>query len=165
MLILRFQQLKNCQQVNCVQLDHSITKENKYGTVGAVALDINGNIASATSTGGMTNKKYGRIGDTPVIGAGTYANNKTCAVSCTGVGEYFLRQVAAYDVSCLIEFKKELLGAACKEVIHQRMKRIGGQGGLIAINKNGDICMEFNTEGMYRGSIDLNGLKDISIYK
>ena len=133
--------------------------------MGAVALDRSGNIAAATSTGGMTNKKYGRIGDSPIIGSGTYANNKTCAVSCTGSGEYFLRGVTAYDVSCLIEYKGMSLKEACDEVIYNRMIQIKGDGGLIAIDTTGNIAMPFNTEGMYRASIDVNGNSKIAIYK
>jgi beta-aspartyl-peptidase (threonine type) len=113
----------------------------------------------------MTNKKHGRIGDSPVIGAGTYANNKTCAVSCTGAGEYFIRGVAAYDVSCLIEYKGVDLGKACYEVVWERLKRIDGRGGLIGIDGSGNICMEFNTDGMYRASIDCDGQKCVEIYR
>ncbi len=125
---------------------------HKRGTVGAVACDHKGDIAAATSTGGMTNKRWGRIGDSPVIGAGIYANNQTCAVSCTGSGEYFLRAVVAYDVSCLIEFKNYNLVQACQEVIQQRLLRLGGDGGLVAVNAKGEVSMPFNTEGMYRAS-------------
>lgn len=121
------------------------------GTVGAVAIDSEGNLASATSTGGLTNKKYGRIGDSPIIGAGTYANNATCAVSCTGDGEYFIRCVAAYDVSAMLQYKGTQLKEACQEVIMNKLKKLGGEGGLIAIDREGNIEMTFNGEGMYRG--------------
>lgn len=120
------------------------------GTVGAVALDSEGNLAAATSTGGLTNKNYGRIGDSPLIGAGTYANNNTCAVSCTGDGEYFIRSVAAYDVSCLIEYKQLSLREACSTAI-KKLTDMGGDGGLIAVDKNGNIELAFNSNGMYRG--------------
>ena len=146
------------------QLDHSDVKDKKFGTVGAVALDIHGNIAAATSTGGMTNKKFGRVGDSPIIGAGTYANNKTCAVSCTGSGEYFLRGVVAYDVSCLMEYKHLSLQEASKEVIHHRLKSMGGDGGLIAVDVHGNIAMPFNTEGMYRAAKNNSGHQEVSIY-
>lgn len=160
----RYDQWQEIKDTGEIQLDHSISKDEKFGTVGAVALDIHGNIAAATSTGGMTNKKFGRVGDSPMIGAGNYANNNTCAVSCTGSGEYFIRQVVAYDVSCLIEHKGMSLQEACKEVVQNRLLKIGGDGGLIAIDTQGNICLEFNTEGMYRASIDVNGKKEISIY-
>ena len=146
------------------QLDHSGKKEQKFGTVGAVALDEYGNIAAATSTGGMTNKKYGRVGDSPMIGAGTYANNKTCAVSCTGSGEFFIRAVVAYDISCLMEYKGLTLADACQEVVQNRLKKINGDGGLIAIDAKGNITMEFNTEGMYRGRKNAHGINEVSIY-
>ena len=111
---------------------------------------MNGNIAAATSTGGMTNKKWGRVGDSPMIGAGIYANNKTCAVSCTGSGEFFIRGVVAYDVSCLMEYKGTIIRRGCEEVIHKRILEINGDGGLIAVDAQGNIAMPFNTEGMYR---------------
>ena len=134
-------------------LDHNINPDRKFGTVGAVAVDKEGNLAAATSTGGMTNKKYGRVGDSPIIGCGTYANNETCAVSCTGSGEFFIRGVVAYEVSALMEFKGLSLQAACEEVVHQRLVDLGGDGGLIAIDKNGIPSMVFNTTGMYRGYV------------
>ena len=161
----RFRQWQDLKGSDKFALDHSDTEDGKFGTVGAVALDSSGNIAAATPTGGMTNKKYGRIGDSPVIGAGTYANNSTCAVSCTGDGEYFLRGVTAYDVSCLMEFKGLSLKEASEEVIHNRMLNIKGSGGLIAIDNKVNIAMPFNTEGMYRASVDKDGNSDIAIYK
>ncbi|MFT6338314.1 MAG: beta-aspartyl-peptidase (threonine type) [Saprospiraceae bacterium] len=140
-------------------------KDSKFGTVGAVALDQDGNIAAATSTGGMTNKRFGRVGDSPMIGAGTYANNLTCAVSCTGSGEYFIRGVVAYEVSALMEFKGLSLEAAASEVINNRLLKIGGDGGLIAVDVHGNVTMPFNTEGMYRAMMTSEGKKIISIYK
>jgi beta-aspartyl-peptidase (threonine type) len=160
----RFQQWQRIKDTDDFQLDHSTKKTDKYGTVGAVALDIHGNLAAATSTGGMTNKKYGRIGDSPIIGAGNYANNLTCAVSCTGSGEFFLRGVVAYDVSCLMEMKGLSLQDACNEVIYKRVKSIGGDGGLIAVDTKGNISMPFNTEGMYRASVNYTEKKIIEIY-
>lgn len=134
------------------KLKESKTQPVKHtGTVGAVAIDSDGNLASATSTGGLTNKKYGRIGDSPIIGAGTYASNSSCAVSCTGDGEYFIRSVAAYDVSALMEYKGLSLHQACENVVHNKLKKIGGEGGLIAVDNIGNIEMAFNAEGMYRG--------------
>ncbi len=137
----------------------------KFGTVGAVALDHQGNIAAGTSTGGMTNKKWGRVGDSPMVGAGNYANNKTCAISCTGSGEYFIRGVVAYDVSCLMEFKGLDLKAASEEVINKRILEIGGDVGLIGVDAEGNIAMPFNTEGMYRGCKSSDGTEEIAIYK
>lgn len=167
----RYEQYKNALKNNTTMLDHSLsatkekTDDKKFGTVGAVALDLKGNLAAATSTGGMTNVKYGRVGDSPVIGAGTYANNKTCAVSCTGDGEYFLRALPAFDVSALMEYKNLSLQKACEEVVMNKLKTIGGEGGLIAADREGNISMVFNSEGMYRASIDYTGRKTILIYK
>lgn len=161
----RYKQWLKIRDTENFQLDHSSIKDKKFGTVGAVALDIYGNIAAATSTGGMTNKKFGRVGDSPVIGAGTYANNITCAVSCTGNGEYFLRAVVAFDVSCLMEYKGLSLQDACNEVIHHRLKNINGDGGLIAVDVQGNIVMAFNTEGMYRASKNNQGNTEVCIYK
>jgi len=140
-------------------------KDSKFGTVGAVACDTKGNIAAATSTGGMTNKKFGRVGDSPMIGAGNYANNKTCAISCTGSGEFFIRGVVAYDVACLMEHKNLSVKEASNEVINKRILEIGGDGGLIAVDAKGNIAMPFNTEGMYRASKSSNGKEEVSIYK
>lgn len=123
----------------------------KFGTVGCVALDNEGNIVAGTSTGGMTNKRWNRIGDSPVIGAGTYANNKTCGVSCTGHGEYFIRYAVAYDMSALMDYKKMSVKEAGNAIIHQKLKEAGGTGGLIALDKCGNVTMPFNTAGMYRG--------------
>ena len=161
----RHQQWLEIKDTDSFQLDHAKKKDSKFGTVGAVACDQDGNIAAATSTGGMTNKKWGRVGDSPMIGAGNYANNKTCAISCTGSGEFFIRGVVAYDVACLIEHKGMSLQDASDEVINKRILEIGGDGGLIAVDTKGHIAMPFNTEGMYRASKTSEGEEAISIYK
>jgi len=140
-------------------------KDYKFGTVGAAALDKHGNLAAGTSTGGMTNKKWNRIGDAPIIGAGTYANNATCAVSSTGWGEFFIRAVVAHDISALMEYKGLSLNEAAKEVIQKKVPALGGDGGIIAIDKDGNMVMEFNTEGMYRASMNAKGELVIAIYK
>ena len=160
----RYNQWQELKGTDAFQLDHSTKKDSKFGTVGAVACDIHGNLAAATSTGGMTNKRFGRIGDSPILGAGNYANNKTCAVSCTGSGEFFIRGVAAYDVSCLMEYKGLSLEEAAGEVIQKRLLEIGGDGGLIAVDVHGNIAMPFNTEGMYRASKTSLGSKTVQIY-
>jgi beta-aspartyl-peptidase (threonine type) len=141
-----------------------VSGQDHHGTVGAVALDQAGNLAAATSTGGTTNKKAGRIGDSPIIGAGTYANNATCAVSATGDGEYFIRATVAHDISALIEYRGKSLGDAAQEVL-DKVAKLGGTGGLIAIDRQGNIAQPFNTSGMYRGSIDESGKTDIAIYR
>ena len=146
-------------------LKQSENKDYKYGTVGCVALDVYGNLAAGTSTGGMTNKKFGRIGDSPIIGAGTYANNSTCAISCTGYGEYFIRLVMAKSVSDRMELGHETLQQAANEMIMHKLGDLGGDGGLIAVAKNGNISMPFNTTGMYRGYMTSDGKKEIKIYK
>lgn len=161
----RHRQWLEIKDSDSFQLDHSVKKDSKFGTVGAVACDKEGNIAAATSTGGMTNKRFGRVGDSPMIGAGNYANNKTCAVSCTGSGEYFIRGVVAYDVSALMEYKGLSLEEAAKEVINNRILQIGGDGGLIAVDSKGNVTLPFNTEGMYRGYKTSSGLEEVSIYK
>ena len=140
-------------------------RDDKYGTVGAVALDRHGNLAAATSTGGMTNKKFGRVGDAPIIGAGTYANNRTAAFSGTGWGEFFIRLVLAKTVSDMMEFGKMSLQTAADEMLMKRLPALGGDGGLIAVDKDGNIAMPFCTAGMYRGFIKSNGEKQILIYK
>jgi len=162
---LRYQQWQEIKDSSTFQLDHSTTKNSKFGTVGAVACDGFGNLAAATSTGGMTNKMSGRLGDSSVPGAGNYAHNKTCAVSCTGSGEYFLRGVVAYDVACLVEMKNMSLKKAAEEVIHRRILEIGGDGGLIAVDAYANITMPFNTDGMYRASQVSTGEKLVAIYK
>lgn len=160
----RYEQWMSIKDTEKTQLDHD-KGEHKFGTVGAVACDLLGNIASATSTGGMTNKKFGRIGDSPLIGSGTYANNQTCAVSCTGSGEFFIRGNVAYDVSCLISYAGMGLEEACNEVVHKHLVALGGDGGLIAVNAQAEIAMAFNTEGMYRGYRHSQGEKFIGIYE
>jgi beta-aspartyl-peptidase (threonine type) len=154
------------------QLDHKEDQlkgfpheDKKFGTVGAVALDQHGHLAAGTSTGGMTNKRFGRIGDSPVPGSGTYANDRTCAVSCTGHGEYFLRAVVAYDVSCLMEYKGLSLQEACAVVVQDKLVKLGGEGGLIAVDAMGNYDLCFNSEGMYRGIRTSEGINKISIYK
>jgi L-asparaginase / beta-aspartyl-peptidase len=139
-------------------------KESKFGTVGAVACDKNGNIAAATSTGGMTNKQFGRIGDSPIIGIGTYANNKTCAISCTGHGEPFIRAVVAYDVSCLMEYNNMSLQAACEEVVLNKLVAINGEGGLIGMDADGNAALVLNCAGMYRGIKSSDGTNMVEIY-
>jgi L-asparaginase / beta-aspartyl-peptidase len=152
------------------QLRELIKKEreaginDKHGTVGCVALDNDGNIAAGTSTGGMTNKKYGRIGYSPIIGAGTYANNATGGFSCTGHGEYYIRLGFSRDISALMEYRQLSIQQACRAEI-QKLTELGGTGGVIGMDKSGNIAMEFNTSGMFRGYIDANGKKEIAIFK
>ena len=133
------------------------------GTVGAVALDKHGNLAAATSTGGMTNKRQGRVGDSPIIGAGTYAKNGVCAISATGHGEYFIRAVAAYHIASAVEYRKLSLEAAARELIHKRIPELGGNGGIIAIGASGEIVMDFNTDGMFRAARDSAGRREVAI--
>lgn len=162
----RYDQWKQMQDSDESALDHNVKlKEKKFGTVGAAACDMQGNIAAATSTGGMTNKQFGRVGDSPIIGAGTYANNKTCAISCTGHGEPFIRAVTAYDVSCLMEYKGLSLEEAMNIVVHDKLLKIDGEGGMIGVDAKGNAAMIFNSEGMYRGLKSSNGTNKISIYK
>jgi beta-aspartyl-peptidase (threonine type) len=136
----------------------------KFGTVGCVALDKAGNLAAGTSTGGMTNKKYGRVGDAPIIGAGTYANNATAGISCTGWGEFFIRSVVAHDISALMEYKGLPLDEATRTVL-AKVAKLGGDGGLIALDRQGHASLPFNTEGMYRGTITEDGKVEVKIYK
>lgn len=165
----RYDQWKAMRDSDSYALDHSDTddlmKDKKFGTVGAVALDQHGNLAAATSTGGMTNKKYGRIGDTPVIGAGNYANNATCAISATGHGEIFIRAVAAYDVHSLMLYKGLTLNEAMEIVVKDKLVKMEGEGGLIGVDKNGNPVMVFNSEGMYRGYRMSNGKNEVLIYR
>ena len=161
----RHDQLKYAQESETVVLDHFSPNEKKFGTVGAVACDAFGNIAAATSTGGMTNKKFGRVGDTPIIGSGTYANNKTCAISCTGHGEPFMQAVTAYDVSCLMEYKGFNLQQAMEEVTMKKLVAINGEGGMIGVDAKGNAAMVFNSDGMYRGIKDSDGKNETGIYK
>lgn len=138
---------------------------DRFGTVGAVALDRDGNLAAATSTGGMTNKRYGRVGDVPIIGAGTYADNATAAISATGHGEYFIRAVAAHSIAARMEFAGESLAEAADAVVMEKLQRMGGGGGVIAVDGKGNVTMPFNTSGMYRGSIDADGEVTTAIYR
>jgi len=167
----RYDQWKAIRDSDNYSLDHThhhldeLMRDKKFGTVGAVACDENGNIAAATSTGGMTNKKYGRIGDSPMIGAGTYANNKTCGISCTGHGEIFITAVAAYDVSALMEYKGLSLQAAMNEVVNKKLIEMEGEGGMIGVDAEGNAAMIFNSAGMYRGMRNSDGDIEVAIYK
>lgn len=168
----RYDQWIEIRDSDFYQLDHKADNlkgvipntDHKFGTVGAVACDAQGNLAAGTSTGGMTNKRYGRIGDSPVIGAGTYANNRTCAISCTGHGEFFLRAVVAHDISCLMEYRGLSLEAACNVVIGDTLKKMGGEGGLIAVNAQGEYVFSFNSAGMYRGVKSASGAEQVAYY-
>ncbi|HEY0140027.1 MAG TPA: isoaspartyl peptidase/L-asparaginase [Thermoanaerobaculia bacterium] len=139
--------------------------DKKFGTVGAVALDQAGNLAAGTSTGGMTNKKFGRVGDAPIIGAGTYADNNSCAVSATGHGEFFIRWTVAYDIAALMKYRGLSIKAAADEVIHKKLVPVKGEGGVIALDAKGNFAMPFNSEGMYRGWIGSDGVAHVAIYK
>jgi len=156
----RWQQLEKARSGD----RYSAAEIGYYGTVGAVALDRRGNLAAATSTGGMTNKRWGRVGDSPIIGAGTYADNESCAVSATGSGEFFIRAVAAHEISSLMKYRGLALEDAAREVVQGRLKRIGGDGGIIAVDREGNVALEFNTEGMFRGARDSKGRREIGIY-
>lgn len=158
----RYLQLLKAIEENRVQLDHS-SNQKSLGTVGAVACDVFGNVAAATSTGGMTNKKFGRIGDTPIIGAGNYAANETCAVSCTGHGEFFMLGVTAYDVAARMKYKNLSLADASREAL-EHLTKIGGEGGFIAVDSAGNVVLPFNSEGMYRGFVTSDGKINIEIY-
>jgi L-asparaginase / beta-aspartyl-peptidase len=166
----RYDQWKAIRDSDNYSLDHThqqideLMRDKKFGTVGAAACDVHGNIAAGTSTGGMTNKKYGRIGDSPIIGSGTYANNKTSAISCTGHGEMFIRSVAAYDVSCLMEYKNMSLQQAMDVVVKEKLVAFGGEGGMIGVDAKGNAAMVFNSAGMYRASKNNNGEEVIAIY-
>jgi len=153
----RLNSVRNAKKRDSIQ-------DNKFGTVGCVALDKFGNITSGTSTGGMTNKKWNRIGDVPIIGAGTYANNNTCGISSTGWGEYFIRNVVAYDISSQIDYLKIDINQAAKNTL-KKVKDLGGSGGVIGIDRSGNIMMDFNTRGMYRGYINSEGETKIEIYQ
>ncbi|KAB1160397.1 isoaspartyl peptidase/L-asparaginase [Tenacibaculum aiptasiae] len=169
----RFKSLQKIKEKEKTALDHNSKsafydpeiKDSKFGTVGCVALDKKGNITAGTSTGGMTNKRWNRIGDSPIIGSGTYANNKTCGVSSTGWGEYFIRTQVAYDISAQMEYQNKSLKEATKDVIQNKLTKLGGTGGVIALDKNGNMSFEFNTAGMYRASMDNEGELIIKIYK
>lgn len=167
----RYDQWKAIRDSDNYALDHThqeleeLMRDKKFGTVGAVACDAQGNIAAATSTGGMTNKKYGRIGDSPLIGAGTYANNKTCAISATGHGEPFIRGVAAYDVSCLMEYKGLSLHEAMNIVVNDKLVKLEGEGGMIGVDAQGNTAMIFNSAGMYRAMRSSDGEGEVAIYR
>jgi L-asparaginase / beta-aspartyl-peptidase len=172
----RRDQWKQLQDSDTTALDHNVSVKDspfvktsedkkKFGTVGAAACDMQGNIAAATSTGGMTNKQWGRVGDSSIIGAGTYANNKTCAISCTGHGEPFIRAVAAYDVSCLMEYKGLSLQEAMNIVVNDKLIQIDGEGGMIGVDAKGNAAMIFNSEGMYRGVRSNDAVSEIAIYR
>ena len=175
----RYEQLQRIKDTEQQELDHSGSTDakdsvqgyldrhfpdRKFGTVGAVALDQAGNLAAATSTGGMTNKRYGRVGDVPIIGAGTYADNATVAVSATGHGEYFIRSVVAYDISALMKYQGLSVADAADEVVKKKLVAMEGEGGVIAIDAQGNIAMPFNTSGMYRASMDKDGKMYVGIY-
>ena len=174
----RHQQLEQIKATEKQELDHSGSNKahkkqsyldqhfpnRKFGTVGAVAVDKEGNLAAATSTGGMTNKRYGRVGDVPIIGAGTYADNATAAISATGHGEYFIRSVVAYDITALMKYRDMSLQEAADEVVKKKLVETGGDGGVIAVDAQGNIAMPFNTSGMYRASMDKDGKIYVGIY-
>lgn len=160
----RWQALQRAQKAEAAGQEIALSDQDRHGTVGAVALDQAGNLAAATSTGGNTNKRPGRIGDTPIIGAGTYANNRTCAMSATGDGEYFIRVLAGHEISALIEHRGSSLKDATQSVLDQ-IGRLGGSGGLIAIDRGGNVALPLNTAGMYRGYINANGGAVIEIYE
>jgi beta-aspartyl-peptidase (threonine type) len=171
----RFQQLEKIRETEKTQLDHSsllemelqdpFFKDRKFGTVGAVARDKNGNIAAATSTGGMTNKRYGRVGDVPIIGAGTYADNATCAVSATGHGEFFIRTVVGHEIASQMRYGNKSLKDAANDVVMKQLVEMGGSGGIISIDRMGNIAMPFNSEGMYRGYRKADQEAQVFIYK
>lgn len=181
---LRLNQLKKAKEKERVILDHdgeqgratpppssqtdpnkTHKSDDKFGTVGCVALDQHGNLAAGTSTGGMTNKRYGRVGDSPIIGAGTYADNKTCAVSATGHGEYFIRLAVAKEISAQMEHAGKSLTAAAEHVIHTKLTEIGGSGGVICLDAQGNVAMPFNTLGMFRGTVNTEGKIEVRIFK
>ncbi|MCK8480270.1 isoaspartyl peptidase/L-asparaginase family protein [Psychroserpens algicola] len=169
----RLNSVKRAKEREQIELDHddktaffdAEIQNYKFGTVGCAALDKNGNLAAGTSTGGMTNKRYGRVGDAPIIGAGTYANNNSCAVSSTGWGEYFIRAMVAHDISALMQYKDVSLKEAAQEVIQKKVPELGGDGGIVAVDKHGNMVAEFNTAGMYRASMNAKGELTIGIYK
>ncbi len=156
----RWQQLEQARRGDRL----SAAEIGYYGTVGAVALDADGNLAAATSTGGMTNKKWGRVGDSPLIGAGTYADNGSCAVSATGTGEFFIRGVISHEISALMKYKGLDVAEAARTAIQGRLAALGGDGGVIVVDRDGNIAMEFNSEGMFRGARDARGRRDVEIY-
>ena len=160
----RLNSLRRLKDRSSVSYEDPFIKDSKFGTVGSVAIDINGNISAGTSTGGTTNKIWGRIGDVPIIGAGNYANNECCGISATGWGEHFIRNVVAYDIAAQMIYKNENIKDASK-ISLDKVKATGGDGGVIGLDKNGNVAMEFNTAGMYRAHIDNEGNITIKIYK
>jgi beta-aspartyl-peptidase (threonine type) len=156
----RWQQLEKARSGD----RYSAAEIGYFGTVGAVALDDEGNLAAATSTGGMTNKRWGRVGDSPLIGAGNYADNGSCAVSATGSGEYFIRTVLAHEISALVKYRGLAVDDAARQAVHGTLKAVGGEGGVIAVDRAGNVAMQFNTEGMFRAARDSKGRREISIY-
>ena len=161
----KVQQATDAMETSRKSKESSFIQHQRYGTVGCVALDLSGNLAAGTSTGGMTNKKWNRIGDAPIIGAGTYANNATCAISATGWGEFFIRSVVAHDISALMEYKELSIQEAAYEVIHNKVAKLGGDGGVVGIDRNGNVMMEMNTPGMYRAQMDALGNLIVKIYQ
>ncbi|KUG08783.1 isoaspartyl peptidase/L-asparaginase family protein [Solirubrum puertoriconensis] len=173
----RYGQLQEALASGRIRLDHShdapLEEPNKFdedpkrkmGTVGAVACDQYGNLAAATSTGGMTNKRFSRVGDSPIIGAGTWADNRTCAISCTGHGEFFIRAVVAHDIACLMEYRGLSLAEACGVVVHDKLAPVGGEGGLVAVDAAGNMALPFNSDGMYRASISSYSPLFVGIYR
>lgn len=161
----KLEELEEKETSNKTAFYDTTINDYKFGTVGCAALDKKGNLAAGTSTGGMTNKKWNRIGDSPIIGAGTYANNATCAVSSTGWGEYFIRAMVAHDISALMEYKGLSLEQAAKLVIQKKVTDLGGVGGIVAIDNKGNVAMEFNTSGMYRASMNADGKLIVKMYQ
>ena len=163
--LYKIQNIESSANRSTKQVDKEFLNMQRYGTVGAVALDKHGNLAAGTSTGGMANKKWNRIGDVPIIGAGTYANNSTCAISATGWGEFFIRNVVGHDISALMEYKNYSIEEAARIVIHDKVAKLGGDGGVIGIDREGNVVMEMNTSGMYRAHINSEGELSVEIYK
>lgn len=160
----RWQQLEQARRGDRTAAAAADMDIGYFGTVGAVARDREGNLAAATSTGGMTNKRWGRVGDSPIIGAGTYADNASCAVSATGSGEYFIRAVVAHEICARVRLTGVTAAAAAQAVVHGILRELGGDGGVIVVDRDGQLTLEFNTEGMFRGARDANGRREIAIY-
>jgi beta-aspartyl-peptidase (threonine type) len=160
----RVKQRESDQKVSINLIEEQYFKNQRIGTVGCVALDLQGNLSAGTSTGGMTNKKWGRIGDAPIIGAGTYANNASCGVSATGWGEFFIRSVVAHDIAALVEYRGLTINEASKRVM-KKVKDLGGDGGVVVLDTKGNVAMEFNTPGMYRAHMDSDGNLEVKIYR
>jgi beta-aspartyl-peptidase (threonine type) len=160
----RVKKRESDQKVSINLIEEQYFKNQRIGTVGCVALDLQGNLSAGTSTGGMTNKKWGRIGDAPIIGAGTYANNASCGVSATGWGEFFIRSVVAHDIAALVEYSGLTINEASKRVM-KKVKDLGGDGGVVVLDTKGNVAMEFNTPGMYRAHMDSDGNLEVKIYR